>query len=47
MTIKDLRKIKRLLEKAAIKPYKGFYGLNEQGLFEIKNESQFKKLRAG
>jgi len=28
-----------------MKPYKGYYGFNNEGLFEIKNEAQFKKLK--
>lgn len=45
LTLSKLRQIKKMLEKISIKPFKGYFGLNHNGLFEIKNQKEFEKLR--
>jgi len=41
-TLKKLIRVQKELDKVAIKPYRGFVGLDEKGFFEIKSEEEFK-----
>ncbi|UCH12300.1 MAG: hypothetical protein JSW18_05660 [Candidatus Omnitrophota bacterium] len=44
MTTDELIGLEAELEKNSIKPYKGYFGLDSSGLFEIKNEEEFLRL---
>lgn len=45
LTVAKLRELKEQLKKVSIKPYKGYFGLGLNGLFEIKNQEEFERLK--
>lgn len=45
LTLSKLMQIKKKLEAISIKPYKGYFGLNRNGFFEIKTQEEFERLK--
>jgi len=45
LTLKKLKEIKQQMDAVAIKPFKGYVGMDKNGFFEIKSQEQFDKLK--